>query len=394
MKKMIPVVLILLFASISNADVVYLNNGQSFRANLIRVTSRDIIVTMGGITEIDFEKSTIARVEDEDGNILYPGKKVIVPDPLVSEPSEVVVPEIQEPKNSDVDTDYLESEPSEVTVPEQPGPEPAGVAASPSGSGPSEVAVPEHPGPEPSDVAASPSGSEPSEVAVPENQEPEPSGAAISPSESEPSEVAIAEPPGSEYRDDGEVGIVYTAPSQSVRVHRFYSRALHEGSIALGGLVSFSSFGGDINEGVYGIENDERLNLFAIAPNIAYFVRDNIGLGADVLYNREWLNSRFQDKLSLGPRAIYAFPLEKAFRPYIAVGMGLMWWRFHENERAYSDIGMTVKVGPGLFYFVNKNYAVNMELTYSWDRFGTDQEVYPITGNTLLFSIGLSGFIY
>jgi hypothetical protein len=383
---------------------VYLNNGQWFRADLIRLTPKEIIVSIGGLTEIDFEKSTIGRVEDDAGNILYPEKKVMVPDPVEPEPSEVMIHEPAEPEVSDVTADSPKPEPSEFPVSELTEPEITDVITESPESEPSEVPVPDLPDPEFTDVNADPAESESPEAGVRVIRVPGPEDVDAEALQSGPSVIVISEPPQveyreseppqAEYREDDEEAVVHTPPPKSVRFHRFYTRALNEGSLSLGGLVTFSSFGGDINEGAYGIGEDERLNLFAIAPNITYFVRDNIGLGADVMYNREWLNDRIEDKLSLGPRAVYAFPLDKAFRPYVAVGAGVMWWKFNENERAYSRMGMTIKVGPGLLYFVNEHYAVNMELNYRWDRFDTDLEVYPITGNALLFSVGLSGFIY
>ncbi len=394
MKKMIPVILILLFVSSSNADVVYLKNGQWFKADLIRLTPKEIVVSIGGLTEVDFEKSTIGRVEDDAGNILYPEKKVMVPDPMEPEPSEVMVHEPAEPEVSDVTTEIPEPEPLEVPVPDIPDPEISDVTTEIPEPEPSEVPVPDIPDTEFTDVNADPAESESPDAEAHVIRVPGPEDVDADPLQSRPSVIVISEPPEAEYRDDDEDAVVHTPPPKSVRFHRFYTRALNEGSLSLGGLVTFSSFGGDINEGAYGIGEDERLNLFAITPNITYFVRDNIGLGADVMYNREWLNDRFEDKLSLGPRAVYAFPLDKAFRPYVAVGMGVMWWNINENERAYSRMGMTIKVGPGLLYFVNEHYAVNMELNYKWDRFDTDLEVYPITGNALLFSVGMSGFIY
>jgi hypothetical protein len=171
------------------------------------------------------------------------------------------------------------------------------------------------------------------------------------------------------------------------------SGALSRGSFLLGGLISFSSFGGDVHEGAYAVGNDNRYNLASVTPSVSYFLKDNIAVGMDVMYTREWFADQSRDQFAFIPKLTYTIPMDGDLRPYIGGGIGLLRWQFNE-ERQYSDIGMTAKAGFGLFYFMNEHYATTMELAYRWDRFSADQASYPITGNTILFSIGMTGFLY
>ncbi len=171
------------------------------------------------------------------------------------------------------------------------------------------------------------------------------------------------------------------------------TRALQRGSYSLGGLISYSSFGGDVNEGAYGVGQDNRYNLASVTPSVSYYLKDNIGIGMDLMYTREWFADQSRDQFAFIPRVTYVIPMESDLRPFFGGGVGLLWWHFNEDGQ-YSDIGLTAKAGFGLFYFLNEHYATTMELAYRWDRFSPDQAVYPITGNTILFSIGITGFLY
>ncbi len=171
------------------------------------------------------------------------------------------------------------------------------------------------------------------------------------------------------------------------------SGALSRGTYSMGGVVSYSSLGGDINEGVYGVGNDNRMSLLSVSPGISYYLADNIGIGVDFMYARQWATGQSTDQLSFGPKITYAFPLEGSIRPHLSAGIGMMKWKFSQ-EGEYSDVGMTTTAGAGLFYFVQDHYATTIELAYRWDRFDPDQAIDPITGNSLLFSIGLTGFLY
>jgi len=275
MKAIYSLLLITLFASSSLADTVFLNNAQSFQGSLVRVTPEQVFVNIGPASvdaEIDFDISTIGRVENDRGEVIFEDGELLSPSPKKSK---------------------------------------------------------------------------------------------------------------------------WTVDSYSSRDESldWTSSALSRGSYSVGGLINYSSFGGDINRGVYDIENDSRMSMLSLSPGISYYVADNVGVGVDFMYTREWSTDYYADQLSFGPSLTWVLPSESSLRPHLNAGIGLMKWRFSEDGR-YSDVGLTAKVGLGLFYFMNDQYATTIELAYQWDRFDPDQAVYPITGNSVLFAIGLTGFIY
>jgi hypothetical protein len=193
-------------------------------------------------------------------------------------------------------------------------------------------------------------------------------------------------------RSDG-AGGVYFDESGRRRSPGPASEALTRGSYAIGGLVSLSSSGGNIYRRAFGMEQGERQNLFAVAPSFTFFLADRIGLGLDLLYRREWFTDHSEDQFAVGPRVIWAFPGEGAVRPYVAGGVGLLRWRFGE-EGEYSEVGMTARAGLGAFYFLSGRYAATIDVAYRWDRFDPELAVDPITGDSILLSVGLTGFLY
>jgi hypothetical protein len=168
---------------------------------------------------------------------------------------------------------------------------------------------------------------------------------------------------------------------------------LLRGSYLFSGLLSLSSSGGDIHAGAYGIGKGNRINLTSINPSISYFLADNMGIGMDFLYTRDWFDEFSTARFAFIPRFTYAIPMEGDLRPYLNAGVGLMRWNFYQ-EGEYSEVGMTVKTGFGWLYLIHERYATTMEVGYRWDRFDPEGAVYPITGNSISFAFGLSGFYY
>jgi len=167
------------------------------------------------------------------------------------------------------------------------------------------------------------------------------------------------------------------------------SRALEKGSTLLGGLISFSSVGGDL----YGV-GDDRSNLLTVAPNIINFLINNFGFGVDADYTRTWVDKSHTDQLVLGPKIMYVIPRGSTIRPYLGTGIGLIMWGSGYNGNSVYDFGLTAKGAIGVLFFLNEHYATTMELGMRWDRWKPEHSDESIWGNTIVFDIGFSGFIY
>lgn len=179
------------------------------------------------------------------------------------------------------------------------------------------------------------------------------------------------------------------APTQRTNYGRSSDsyQASRRGSVLIGGSVSFLSQGGDF----YEIFDNDRLNTILVQPTILYFIIPNLSLGASIGYRLQAQGDFDLETFSLGPRIGYFIGTNSGLLPFFIGGV---------NYNSYSyDVGFTASedgfgfiLGTG-FLFCKGHLGIGIEFAFVHERYSTDQ-LGTFTGNSILISLGLAGFLY
>lgn len=163
------------------------------------------------------------------------------------------------------------------------------------------------------------------------------------------------------------------------------SKATARGSKLISGAISFTSQGGDLYEGY----NNERLNVVSVMPSLFYFVSPGLGIGADLAYDLRYRGSSSYTTLGVGPKIGYFGETGSNLIPFVAGGVGFL--------TTGSDLGDTngyrIKFGGGVIIHKGR-LGASFEVSYLLDSYSYEGSSESITGNTIIFGVGLVGFMF
>ena len=163
------------------------------------------------------------------------------------------------------------------------------------------------------------------------------------------------------------------------------SGATGRGAKLISGAISFTSQGGDLYEGY----NNERLNVVSIMPSLFYFVSPGLAVGADLSYDLRYRGSSSYTTLGVGPKIGYFGETGSNLIPFVAGGVGFL--------TTGSDLGDTngyrIKFGGGVIIHKGR-LGASFEVSYLLDSYSYEGSSESITGNTIIFGVGLVGFIF
>jgi len=164
--------------------------------------------------------------------------------------------------------------------------------------------------------------------------------------------------------------------------------ATGQGSVMLGGALSFSSVD---SEGA-----KDKLNTLILAPNAMVFLIEGFAIGPEIYFVHQSegdvavASHRYIGKL------LYIAPTEHPLRPFIEGGFGFIRQSYDYNSNSGgigSENGWTLKLGIGMYAFLNQHYAIVASFNYFHDNFMVSQG-NEWKYNTVSLSVGFTGFVF
>jgi len=143
-----------------------------------------------------------------------------------------------------------------------------------------------------------------------------------------------------------------------------------EGSMSKGDILISGTAGFGSTSNVAGVKDNSE-NSFNFSPRATYLVSDNIGVGLKVGFGSNKAENAVTETmdvqtLTLGAFGRYFFTPASKFSVFGELGFDYNSW---DNKLAIVDgksNGFDVAVGPGICYFVSKNFAIEA----SWGALG------------------------
>lgn len=134
---------------------------------------------------------------------------------------------------------------------------------------------------------------------------------------------------------------------------------------------------------------------FELTPKVAWFLKDDFALGAEVLFGLKTGNGYTSTTYGIGPLARYyltdkALNNVKKTRWFMEANAGLFGSNIKvANEPSVNTNGLGIGFGPGLAYFLNENIALEALAKYNLTvGFGN-----ATTNNALKFGLGFQIYL-
>jgi outer membrane protein len=136
---------------------------------------------------------------------------------------------------------------------------------------------------------------------------------------------------------------------------------------------------------------DVKTNRFEIAPQVNYFVTENISLGAKVGYGsfkQKNATTDLQDvsALTFGVQGRYYFTPASKFSLFTGLGFDYSSITYNLANPKYKENGFNVGLGLGLNYFVSENWGI--EASFAGLSYGTSKSDASGAKSTDTFSLG------
>lgn len=162
--------------------------------------------------------------------------------------------------------------------------------------------------------------------------------------------------------------------------------AIDQGSVVLGGTVSFSSQGGDLYEGFDG----DRLNTLLLNPSALFFVSPGLAVGGDVYVQRVSQGDASLTTLGIGPEVRYYFG-DAASTTYPFIGASIDYASLSSDD-GDDATGFGYGAAAGLAFMLSPTVALTAEVDYSRSNLSFDS--IDIDGNEIRLELGISAFLY
>lgn len=199
------------------------------------------------------------------------------------------------------------------------------------------------------------------------------------------------------------IGILLLLGASSVFAQAF---AVDKKAILISGSIAFSSSAGDLY-----VIGDKRLTEINLTTTFDYFVAPHVLVGLPVTLHRQYMGDyNVASTLGIGPEVGYIHGTEKSqVLPYAKAGYQYFVMSSENPLTAY-DYGMIgdgvqtdIILSLGMILLLQKHIGISPQISYHFQSYGADDysDYYrsgpdnpPELGNTLRFSIGLTGVLY
>jgi hypothetical protein len=163
--------------------------------------------------------------------------------------------------------------------------------------------------------------------------------------------------------------------------------AVDKGGNIFGITAGFINASGDLYEDQKGNSSTTVL----LMPSLAHCVVRNFGFGGDFLFIHSKQGGIAIATLGLGPKAMFFFGgKESKAYPYLTSGF----YYVRNSIDGYTISGTRFKFGGGTSMMVASHLGLLMEASYNWDNLKPEHEKKSTSGNMVILSMGLAGFIF
>ena len=157
---------------------------------------------------------------------------------------------------------------------------------------------------------------------------------------------------------------------------------IDEGSIILGGTISFQSLGGE------DLRGDDRISIFSINPQFFYFLAPNISIGGIINYQSVSRGDYSDSVIGIGPTIAY-FIGDENNKTYPFMGISYI-YTSDEDSFTKND----VRLMGGFAQMIAKNVAINGDVFYLIESQIPEDDDDSASGNTFGVEFGVTVFIF
>ncbi|OFX83139.1 MAG: hypothetical protein A2W99_13100 [Bacteroidetes bacterium GWF2_33_16] len=167
--------------------------------------------------------------------------------------------------------------------------------------------------------------------------------------------------------------------------------ATDRGSIMLGGSIYFQSNGGDL----YKTSEGDRTLSFNFSPDFMIFVVPSFAVGAEIQYSYNKFGDYSNNTFGVGPTLMYCIAGHRDQRIYPFISETAVFdiysYKYTSTELEGDSKALTSTTRLGVMFMLSKAVALNVNFSYI-SRTTIDDD--PISGNSLMFGIGVKSFIF
>ena len=166
--------------------------------------------------------------------------------------------------------------------------------------------------------------------------------------------------------------------------------AVDKGSNMFGITAGFVSASGGLYE-----EDGESFTAILLMPHTVYFFVPNLGFGGDLLLLHTRQGNTGISTLGLGPKGMFFFGgrYSKAY-PYLTSGFYYVRNTIDYGKHDHTVSGTRLKLGGGASIMIADHLGLLMEASYNLDNFEAEDNGKSESGNGVILSVGLAGFIF
>lgn len=164
--------------------------------------------------------------------------------------------------------------------------------------------------------------------------------------------------------------------------------SVDKGGFMLSGNINLTSALGDANSRSI----SERLHL---SPSLAYFITHNLGIGAELVFERlDYYGSEIR-ALAIGPQITYYIGgRDRGGYPFASASFQYLEYDFGMEYTNASGSGYQYNLGLGYMDMLTRHAALSAEFRYLIQHSDIDRYGFGDWGHALYMSIGLSYFIF
>ncbi|MGB8656272.1 MAG: outer membrane beta-barrel protein [Candidatus Zixiibacteriota bacterium] len=163
------------------------------------------------------------------------------------------------------------------------------------------------------------------------------------------------------------------------------------------GSNMFSVVGGFVNASgdLYKDSEGHSSNTFVIMPSVVHFSPANVGFGGDFLLLRFKQGDAGLTTLGLGPKLMFAIgKKESKAYPYATLAMYYIRNTEEQGSFDYTVSGTRLKFGAGVSFMVASHLGVLVEASYNLDNLKGEHAKESVSGDMVILSVGLAGFLF
>lgn len=163
--------------------------------------------------------------------------------------------------------------------------------------------------------------------------------------------------------------------------------AVDQGSLVLGGTVSFTSEGGDLNENADG----DRANSLLLNPSVLYFVTPGLGIGGDLYVEYASQGDFSATAIGVGPEVAYFFGgPDSSVYPFVAGTISYV----SLSSDFFDASGIGFGLSAGAAFMLTQSVALTAQADYEISNVTFEQTDNTESGNTFRLAMGIAAFLF